>query len=328
MIEWRNTLVLTLFSSLCFGVIIYGNRFEATGKKESILEKRDLGENSVSRLNVVNYYVLRKTGPYLHLNAKELRLDPNEGKRYFDTPKGELFTADKSKVTYEAVKGIFDDKSERLYLFESVLLQMSDSEIKSDELIYSKIKDEAYAKGSIKSYKMDLKTDDRIEITSDELFVKPSLKFSKYTGNVNGKILRKRAYEPPVFFGSNILTLETQQSLVNLIGDVWVKREGVHATSLKGEIFLENYNKKLKYYSLSDDVKVREIVNTRGGQTFKRESFSEKLEGIVGESKIVLTGYPKVYQERDILKGNKIVLFENSEMVEVDDANTTFKIKE
>ena len=61
--------------------------------------------------------------------------------------------------------------------------------------------------------------------------------------------------------------------------------------------------------------------------TFERRAFGEKLEGMMSESKIILTGYPKVFQQNDVITGNKIVLRENNEVVEVDDANTNFILR-
>lgn len=47
----------------------------------------------------------------------------------------------------------------------------------------------------------------------------------------------------------------------------------------------------------------------------------------MSENKIILTGYPKVYQLKDVIKGNRIILREDNEVVEVDDANTNFILK-
>ena len=47
----------------------------------------------------------------------------------------------------------------------------------------------------------------------------------------------------------------------------------------------------------------------------------------MNERKVVLTGFPKVIQDKDIIKGNKIILRENSESVEIDDANSSMILK-
>ena len=105
----------------------------------------------------------------------------------------------------------------------------------------------------------------------------------------------------------------------------------MRANAIRGEIFLENYNKKLKYYALYDDVKVVEkipvIKKGESRKTFiERRAYAEKLEGFVKEGKIVLTGYPKVLQENDVIKGNVITLLKSNEVIEVDDSSSSFII--
>ncbi|MCK5883362.1 MAG: hypothetical protein KAG61_06720, partial [Bacteriovoracaceae bacterium] len=88
-----------------------------------------------------------------------------------------------------------------------------------------------------------------------------------------------------------------------------------------------NYNKKLKYFSLRSDVKVRERVVTTDGKVIIRRAYAEDLEGLMKESMIILTGYPKVYQESDVIRGNKIILHEDNSVIEVDDASSNFRVK-
>jgi lipopolysaccharide export system protein LptA len=109
-------------------------------------------------------------------------------------------------------------------------------------------------------------------------------------------------------------------------GAVTFKKGNLEASSNLGSLFLENYNKKLKYYSLSDDVRLQESLLLEG-RPMKRKAFSEKLEGIISEKKVILTGLPKVFQGKDVIKGNRIIIRENIETVEVDDANTSLTLE-
>ena len=95
----------------------------------------------------------------------------------------------------------------------------------------------------------------------------------------------------------------------------------------RGEIYLDNQSKKLKYYTLFDDVKVIEKLKINENQLIERKAFGEKLEGIISEDKLILTGSPKVLQEDDVVKGNKITLRENNEVIEVEDASSNFTVK-
>ena len=69
-----------------------------------------------------------------------------------------------------------------------------------------------------------------------------------------------------------------------------LKKELLTSKSLKGEIFLENHNKKLKYFVLYDDIKLTEKIRSSGGVMIDREAYAQKLEGIASEDKIILTG--------------------------------------
>ena len=114
---------------------------------------------------------------------------------------------------------------------------------------------------------------------------------------------------------------------MTLIGNVKLIKQGLTALSREGEIFMDNYNKKLKYYTLIDDVKLTEKVKLEDGSSFIRTAVAEKLDGLVAEEKNILTGFPKVFQQGDVITGNRITIRENNQVVEVDDANTDFILK-
>ena len=58
--------------------------------------------------------------------------------------------------------------------------------------------------------------------------------------------------------------------MVSLNDKVTLKKQPFMATSHRGEIYLENYNKKLKYFVLNDDVKLEEKVVLGGHPTLGR----------------------------------------------------------
>lgn len=127
-------------------------------------------------------------------------------------------------------------------------------------------------------------------------------------------------------FTTDLMTLSAPKSEVEMKGNVTFKKGNLDASSNQGTLFLENYNKKLKYYSLSDDVKLQETLSLNG-KPVMRKAFAEKLEGIISEKKVILTGLPKVFQEKDVIKGNRITIRENIETVEIDDANTNITLE-
>jgi lipopolysaccharide export system protein LptA len=188
-------------------------------------------------------------------------------------------------------------------------------------------KDYVSGQGNVRTLNIDSATKDVIEVHSHQFIGRPKQGLLDYRGDVKGKIQRSRVYEPGITFEAQHLIGYRDQSRMELRENVKVVRLGVIATSRNGEIFMENYNKKLKYFVLSDDVKVWEKVVNLDGTSFVREAFGDKLEGLTSEGKLILTGLPKVIQQGDTIRGNRIIIKENNQVVEVDDSNTNFIIR-
>lgn len=274
----------------------------------------------------VDYYVVDQKEPLFMLNASELTLNNTVGKTFFFKPKGYAFTDKGQRIDYQGEKGIFNQKNEILQIERDTVIEMPDTQATSDKLTYEVKKDQVHLEGQVKTKTYYREEGDWIYLDADEAYFWNEQRRSRYLGSVSGQIKRKRVYEDSLSFKSNELYLNMNTLRADLNTDVWMKKQNLTATSRRGEIYLENYNKRLKYFVLYDDVKVVEKVML-DGKFINRKAFSEKLEGLPSESKIILTGYPKVYQVNDVIKGNRIVLRENTEVVEVDDANTKFKVE-
>ncbi len=148
----------------------------------------------------------------------------------------------------------------------------------------------------------------------------------EYSGFVHGKIKRVKSYEQSVDIATDFLQLNGNEGLIDLKGNVKLKKEQFFGEANNGQVYLENYNKKLKYYTLYDDVKLKETIKLPNRE-IERRAFAEKLEGHMSERKVILTGFPKVLQENDVIKGNRIVLRENASTIEIDDANSSLILK-
>tara|TARA_Y100000590_G_scaffold259270_2_gene291002 strand:+ start:15230 stop:16183 length:954 start_codon:yes stop_codon:yes gene_type:complete len=315
---------------LCFGIIALSligkwDGGEFRNLKSSAVPTK---QNEESFFKEAEYFLVKNDKKSLTLLASQLALDSNTGRTVFLTPKGIAYTGTGEPINYKGKTGLLKEGKEELMLEGEVTMEVDLSRYSSDKLDYNIVSDKLVSTGNVHTFSKSKKTGDEIEIFSESAISYPKSEKSQYLGKVRGKILRKRAYEQSVYFNSNKLDLDMKKHQIDLIDDVSLKKQSFAADALKGEIFLENYNKRLKYFVLYDDVKIVEtVVPSDGSSSFTRRAFSEKLEGIVSEGKIVLTGAPKVYQHKDVIKGNKIVLRENNEVVEVDDANTKFDLK-
>jgi lipopolysaccharide export system protein LptA len=146
-------------------------------------------------------------------------------------------------------------------------------------------------------------------------------------GSVDGVLQRKRKYEGAMTFTSQLLRFDGIESLAHLEGDVFMKRENYRITGGKADIYLENFNKSLKYFVMNDDVKLTETLNDPVNGKTERKAFAERLEGFGREEKMILSGAPRVEMGTDVIKGYRITVREGSDLVEVDDAMSDMQMK-
>ncbi|MBI2522661.1 MAG: hypothetical protein HYV97_19730 [Bdellovibrio sp.] len=274
----------------------------------------------------VNYFNSKPGGTRLKLHAEEASILDKGNRVVFFSPKGQAETKAGQIFDYQGRKGLYLKANEYLMLEQDVDVTSVNMKLKSQMAEYFANKEKVVANGEVKSWALDARTKDRIRIFGDhmEWFVRQDS--GEFTGHVDGTIKRQRAFEESVDFKCDFLKFNLLKSWIGLDGHVYLKKQDLTATSLHGEIFLENYNKKLKYYTLFDDVKVTEKLMV-GGKPLVRRALSERLEGFMAENKVILTGSPKVFQETDTIKGNVIILRPDTEVVEVDDATTNFILK-
>lgn len=328
MYKIKSTLIVAGFIIFCFVIVFYAYYVELNPNRP-----KDIGNNhnnhkeEKSYFQNANYFIIKNSKPALHLIADRLDIRQKRGITQMTNPHGEAYTKELVPVFYKGDKGQYDNRMAEIILENNVTIFTDESELKAQKAIYLTEEDFFKAFTDVKTKNISNKTKDEIYVDSDKAHSWPGQKKSIYFGNVVGKIDRYRPYEPTIYFWSDRLNSDVNKSHIELIGKVRLKKQEVKARSLRGEIFLENYNKKLKYYALYDDVVVKELITLQDGSKMQRTSYSELLEGLAAEEKIILTGHPKVYQGKEVITGNKITLLENNEVVEVDEANTRLIIK-
>jgi lipopolysaccharide export system protein LptA len=329
----RQYTIIILFVAITLGVSIYSffARYDdssANSNPSSITKGDEMDE---SYFKVVDYYLVDKSKPFLRLQSTELTLKKQNSEVVGFNPDGVIYRRDENGVEEDPI--FFNSKNSRvptankeLYLQDEVEVKVANSTLKSDKVTIFNGGRHLEADGNVSTESFDPKTNDQILITSNFALYRPKEQFFEYQRNVKGKVQRRRQYEESVSFTTDLMTLSAPKSEVEMKGNVTFKKGNLDASSNQGTLFLENYNKKLKYYSLSDDVKLQETLSLNG-KPVMRKAFAEKLEGIISEKKVILTGLPKVFQEKDVIKGNRITIRENIETVEIDDANTNITLE-
>ena len=317
---------------LTLSLISYLGHFDDFGSKHEIPKNGPIhDEVDESFFKNVNYYSIYNSRPFLELESNELSLSSNDGVVIGFYPKGIIYRYDKAGTQLEPI--YFQSKNSRaltkskdVYLTDEVEIKMTDTNLHADKVSILKDGELINANQHVKTLNTSSKNNDQILVNANSAIYRPREQYFEYRENVEGIIKRKRLYEESLSFKSDLMTVEGSKSLASMTGNVSFKKDNLEASANRGEVFLENYNKRLKYYALYDDVRLQErLLHT--GKPLLRKAFAEKLEGLISDKKIILTGLPKVFQEKDTIKGNRIIIRENVETVEVDDANTNITLK-
>lgn len=258
----------------------------------------------------------------LSLLADKMSFTPGAKQYHLDVPNGVTYGDEEQTYFFKSKKGFFDLTKNFLSLEEEVVLIDQANKIEANKIDYDVKAQIVTAEGDVFSKTVSDKTKDSVELKSKKLVYYPEKKISEYSGEVRGLIIRPREYEGRVHVKSETLVADLLNNKINLLDNVYIKKQQVTGTSRRGEIFLENFNKKLKYYALYDDVKIEETLKSKDGKVITRKAFSEKLEGIVHEQKILLTGDPRVIQGDNLITGNEITIYEKTEVIKVDDSTS------
>lgn len=318
----RSIIIISIFVAATFAVLATSINV----KRKTQARKNLKGDSRVeeAQFDGLSYYVLLDGKPNISLDATNLKIVQNQD-LYFLAPEGVIYQ-ENDEVKYKAEHGSFIGKTKELKLEGVVDVQTSEASHKSEKLYYNGSKQYLEASGKVESKYKDIKTKDDLVVTSNYVNSWMADKRTLFLGDVKGTVKRRRVYEESFDFKANRVELNQLKSLVSLSENVNLDRNNYHLEAQKAEIFLENFNKKLKYYVLYDDIKLEEKLNMPDGTVQIRRAFSEKLEGYIAEAKVVLSGAPRVEQGEDLIKGYQITLRENVELVEVDDSQSSFDL--
>ena len=324
MVNWRSTLITLAF---VFATLVVMTSAVGIKKSEDAASNfLDVEVIEESTFEKMDYFSVNDGNKVMALNANSLRV-VNQRDLYFTQPDGALYNEAGNKVAYTALEGEFKDLNKELKLEGEVKLVSKEGKYFADSLNYNGSTEVLRANGDVKATVIDGSTNDTLTVNADHMISWLKQEKSLFNGDVRGKIDRQRIYEGSFNFRAERMELDRLNSRVSLSDNVLLERNKYTLRAQRAEIFLENFNKKLKYYVLYDDIKLTEQLELPNGQTQVRKAFSEKLEGYMSQGKIVLTGAPRVEQGDDLIKGYQITLRENVELVEVEEAQSSFRLK-
>ena len=319
----KNLAVIFLFCGIFLLVLVTALTAKRAAESGEIFAEKPSVENSYFKQ--VNFFKIKNQKRHSNLKASYLDVKDNQ---YFAfvQPQGYLHRGGQ-KIQYRADSGNLDGNLSHLKLSGQVEVKDQRSNYLSDRFEYDGQKEMMRASGKVRSEMIDPKTEDKLNIASQKMTSWLAEKKVSLVGGVKGQIQRRRQYEGKLKFESEELLLNQRDSYVKLDKRVKIRQNKMTLTAGNGEIFLENFNKKLKYYALYDDVRMEETLKLNSGVYQKRKAYAEKLESHQRSGKLILTGAPRVEQGSDTIKGYQITLREAVEMIEVDDSQSNFKLK-
>jgi lipopolysaccharide export system protein LptA len=321
----RSIIIILSYVGLNFFIVAYALKQRAEDVKRPATAKSLLPEFTV--IERLDYFHLRERVPQMSLSASEMK-SQEEDYAEFTRPQGLYNYIEKNKLLkYSALRGVYRKPQDLLVLHGEVQIKAEDGNYQAGQVKYYFKKDLIYGFKGVEFQGQDLKTLDRIKVEAERMKANLKTQLSRFQGGVKGEFERKKKYEGKMTFASQTLDLDGVKSLAHLEGSVELKRGNYNISAGNGDIYLENYNKTLKYFVFNDDVKVTEKIEKPVGGVLYRKAYAERLEGFGRENKMILSGAPKLEQGTDVIKGYRITIRENMDLVEVDDAMSDVKVK-
>ena len=257
--ERSKTLLLIWFAMITLGSSVY---FMFTNFGDSSLidqsNNDEKNKGAKSFLSSVDYFYMEDEKPKLFLNGEILVMYENGNTGKVITPNGMAYLGNDMEIKYAANEGMWDRDKDLIELSGDVKMETVDSHIESNQAKYNLKKEILNYDGNVKTKTVSKENGDTVFVNADKATSWLNLKKSSFQDKVSGHIVRKRIYEEKVYFSSDLLNFDLFTHIIDLIGRVTIKHQQITAEARKGEIHLKEYNKKLKYYALSDDVKLQQ----------------------------------------------------------------------
>ncbi len=327
-LDKQQSIIIVLFLILLFGIFLLSSFRDFDSYKN--LQTSKFSPNNKDPHAFSNMKIYIQNNMDYHLNLKsEFSLISDDNNYNFTFPQGKIYLGNKKSFLFSGEKGEIyasNDKDIEVIITKAGISD-NKSSLNADIIFYSKKNSEIQGNGNVIG-NIENKRGDLINIRSNKMRVDVDEGSLYYSGKVKGYIKKKRIYEKGnIEFSAGRGEVDKNRLKVSLYDDISIKKQRVKVSGYRGEIFFENPNKKLRYFVVYDDVRLVQLVKPANSIAFERKAFAEKLEGLSTEDKIILTGYPQVYQRNDVIKGSRIILRKDKEELEIDDVNSRFKIK-
>ena len=327
--HFLKTFVFSL--SILFALLWHALNVDKRDINEESL-KTEVGRNDMQKGELIQYFQLKDKLPKSKFSTHYLEIQ-NNLIYFFINPifyywtkvdatldEEKMKTESKDMVEMRSKKSTMDRQHQILYLYDAIELTQVDNHLNCEVATYYHLENKFICEKNVRSQIIDPKTFDKITATGNIVTLNTKTKNSQLRGNINGIINRKRVYEPPINFSADQVSYFSQEAQIKLEDNVEIIQQNFNIRSKRATMQLDNYgNKKLNYYVFENNVVLRQKLPNQ----MNRTAYGEKLEGFLPENYVILTGAPRVEQGKDVTRGNRIILYENTSMMEIEDAVTS-----
>ena len=274
-----------------------------------------------------SYYSFNQVGENTKIDSEKIVHEGEGGKITLSSPSGEILSK-QGKIDYYGSYGEIFPKNQSVHLYNGVSFKGEGIDVKSEEMVLDQQKGDVKLFGQVRT-DADLDKGDKLVLQSSKAFFNKFDELISYQGQVKGKItFEDKIFSKPLLFTSNTLKYFSNIGEIKLSEDVTLKRGSVDIQARKGQLFLKKKKKGIRYFILEDDVKFKEKFLISSGKTITRTGISQRLEGFGFDQKIVFSGYPRIKQLDDLIRGNEIIIRQKSELIEIINTNSKFKFEE
>ncbi len=290
-------------------------------------------KESSTVIEQVDYFGHQPESSDIELQASRVIMN-GQSQTLFYFPKGHWVNLrNQQKTNYAAQEGILKHEEKKIILEGDIFIGSEQGEFRAYKATLDQFKNTLKAQGDVRWFYKDNLNKQNLEVKADKSESDFNKEYTLFTGKIESILSPWQKFIPVLKLKAQQMEAFKKDSLLKVDGDVWLQRGQMEITARRGEVYLENQVKKLKYLVLNDDVKLIEKLpiasqsdgaNSASGQN--RQAYAERLEGFP-DQRFVLSGAPRVVQGQDIIKGYKITIKEKAESIEVEDAISDVKVK-
>ncbi len=288
-------------------------------------------ELPASHLGKAIIYVQKESKKILALTCDALAIDEVKIIYSFQEPKGSFFNSASQEFFFASRKAKFLAQEEKLYLYDKARVYDEMMEVLAPQIHYHLKRNMGLAVRDKKILSRTVYYDEKkrknLEIEGDRVYFGNIAKNIYYKGNLKGIVISQDR-KSTIKFRAQKLFVHERKNRLKLKEQVSLETSKIKSESEEGIILFKNRFSVAERYYLLKRVKLIQTYEEEGRKgPLIRTAYAEFVKGVLEDERIELYGPPRVEQQKDVILGNSIFLYENSSVIEVYETTSEFSIQ-